>query len=97
MNLKKCPVCDTGFTGRSDKKFCSDHCRNAFNNKLNACTQKEIRDGFILTYFTNIHKNESESDVFFCYDLGYQLSENESVKVFTRKTYEQKLCQVSVE
>lgn len=31
-----CPVCGDKIYGRSDKKFCSDHCRNAFNNKLNS-------------------------------------------------------------
>ncbi len=27
-----CPVCEDPITGRSDKKFCSDQCRNSFNN-----------------------------------------------------------------
>lgn len=33
---RQCPVCGDKIIGRSDKKFCSDHCRNAFNNKLNS-------------------------------------------------------------
>ncbi|MBK6731184.1 MAG: hypothetical protein IPG60_09545 [Bacteroidetes bacterium] len=32
--LKKCPECDEPIRGRIDKKFCSDMCRNAFNNRL---------------------------------------------------------------
>lgn len=122
MNIKKCPVCSSRFTGRSDKKFCCDQCRNAFNNKANSIILKEIRktnkilrsnreillkynakgkenvslfslisEGFILTYFTNIHKNEDGEDVFFCYDVGYQLSDNEFVKVFTKTQFEKSL------
>jgi len=33
MNEKRlCPVCDETILGRIDKKFCSDQCRNTFNN-----------------------------------------------------------------
>ncbi|MBX2901296.1 MAG: DUF2116 family Zn-ribbon domain-containing protein [Cyclobacteriaceae bacterium] len=32
---KGCLECGTKITGRSDKKFCSDQCRVAYNNKLN--------------------------------------------------------------
>ncbi len=28
-----CPVCGDPIIGRVDKKFCSDQCRNSFNNK----------------------------------------------------------------
>ena len=28
-----CPVCGDTITGRKDKKFCSDQCRNMFNNE----------------------------------------------------------------
>lgn len=31
---KKCLECNEVFQGRSDKKFCSDMCRNAYNNKV---------------------------------------------------------------
>ncbi|TSE09002.1 hypothetical protein [Aquimarina algiphila] len=27
--MKKCPVCDTVITGRSDKKYCSAYCKSA--------------------------------------------------------------------
>ena len=30
-----CQECDEPIKGRSDKKFCSDSCRNAFNNHFN--------------------------------------------------------------
>ena len=32
---RRCLVCGDGFRGRSDKKFCSAHCRNAYNNERN--------------------------------------------------------------
>lgn len=33
--MKTCLECGEVIKGRSDKKFCSDACRNAFNNKQN--------------------------------------------------------------
>lgn len=35
METQSCPECGDKIIGRSDKKFCSDACRNAFNNKQN--------------------------------------------------------------
>ncbi|MBN2275732.1 MAG: hypothetical protein JXR41_15540 [Bacteroidales bacterium] len=31
---RKCLECQEAIHGRADKKFCSDQCRNAYNNKL---------------------------------------------------------------
>ncbi|WP_289053532.1 DUF2116 family Zn-ribbon domain-containing protein [Carboxylicivirga marina] len=34
MSKKRlCPVCNDPIIGRIDKKFCSDQCRNSFNNR----------------------------------------------------------------
>lgn len=33
--MKTCLECGDKIIGREDKKFCSDACRNAFNNKIN--------------------------------------------------------------
>ena len=33
---KLCLECETSIVGRVDKKFCSDSCRIAYNNKLNS-------------------------------------------------------------
>ena len=41
---KKCEECGTEIMGRVDKKFCSDHCRNAFHNKLNKDSKNLIRN-----------------------------------------------------
>ncbi len=33
--MKNCLECNDKIIGREDKKFCSDGCRNAYNNKIN--------------------------------------------------------------
>lgn len=33
LEQTKCTECGESFTGRRDKKFCTDHCRNYFNNR----------------------------------------------------------------
>ena len=35
MENKECLECGVLVKGRIDKKFCSDYCRNSFNNKVN--------------------------------------------------------------
>ncbi len=41
---RHCLHCNQEFFGRSDKKFCSDSCRNTFNNQLNSDTSNLIRN-----------------------------------------------------
>ena len=43
--MKTCPVCNDPIVGRTDKKYCSDHCRNANNNK-----QKNVSKEFTIIY-----------------------------------------------
>lgn len=43
MEKKFCPECGFKIIGRKDKKFCSDQCRNTFNNRLNRDANKHIR------------------------------------------------------
>ena len=33
MEKRRCLECNEEIIGRSDKKFCDDQCRNAYNNK----------------------------------------------------------------
>lgn len=40
----KCLECNETFKGRADKKFCSDSCRNSYNNKLNSDTTNYMRN-----------------------------------------------------
>ena len=44
MQTKKCLECGTEIRGRADKKFCSDYCRNAHNNKLNTDSKNLVRN-----------------------------------------------------
>lgn len=37
--FRTCAECGARINGRQDKKFCADHCRAAYNNRLNSdCT-----------------------------------------------------------
>jgi len=42
--MKKCLECGENFSGREDKKFCSDGCRNAYNNKINKDSTNYMRN-----------------------------------------------------
>lgn len=42
--VKKCPECGEVIKGRSDKKFCSDACRNTYNNEQNKDSTNLIRN-----------------------------------------------------
>ena len=44
MDQKKCLECGTVIIGRVDKKFCSDYCRNTYNNKVNVESKNLIRN-----------------------------------------------------
>jgi hypothetical protein len=35
MHTRECLECKLKLSGRKDQKFCSDYCRNTFNNRLN--------------------------------------------------------------
>lgn len=41
---KICPVCNAKIIGRADKKFCSDYCRNTYNNGLNRDQKNLVRN-----------------------------------------------------
>jgi len=41
---KNCLECEEKIVGRIDKKFCSDHCRNAYNNKINKDRSNLVRN-----------------------------------------------------
>ncbi|MDH5412942.1 MAG: hypothetical protein OEW87_02285 [Flavobacteriaceae bacterium] len=41
---KSCPECDKKIIGRVDKIFCSDYCRNAYNNKINKDKKNLVRN-----------------------------------------------------
>jgi hypothetical protein len=43
-HTKTCQECGDRIAGRADKKFCSDHCRTAYNNKLNSDQSNYVRN-----------------------------------------------------
>jgi len=46
MNIEKqkCLECGFEIIGRSDKKFCSDQCRNTYNNRLKQDSNNYVRN-----------------------------------------------------
>ena len=40
---KTCMICEKILKGRSDKKFCDDYCRAAYNNDLKSVSNNHIR------------------------------------------------------
>lgn len=49
---KLCLSCSKPLLGRTDKKFCNDYCRNAFNNQ-----RKLINSGYIRSINNQLLKN----------------------------------------
>jgi len=43
-NIRKCIECGDTIHGRSDRKFCSDSCRNAYNNKYRSDINSIMRN-----------------------------------------------------
>jgi hypothetical protein len=41
---RNCLACDKPLKGRSDKKFCDDYCRAAYNNELKSITNNQMRN-----------------------------------------------------
>ena len=41
---KNCLTCNKSIKGRTDKKFCDDYCRNAYNNQLKAEGNNTMRN-----------------------------------------------------
>jgi predicted nucleic acid-binding Zn ribbon protein len=83
---KNCPVCGTQFIGRSDKRFCSTPCKNAFHNA-------QRREHIVNTVDQILHNNrmilfhllpdDSESQVItrsLLENLGFQFDYCTSVK-----------------
>lgn len=77
---KKCLDCGRIIRGRTDKKFCSDQCRNNYNNRLNRNTNNYIRNVHgllrknrrIIADLYNDGKTRVHKDALFA--LGYNFS-----------------------
>lgn len=44
METRACLECGAPVKGRIDKKFCSDYCRNSYNNRVNKDSKNLIRN-----------------------------------------------------
>ena len=44
MEIRECIECKELVRGRVDKKFCSDYCRNTYNNRVNKDSKNLIRN-----------------------------------------------------
>ena len=44
MEERQCLECGDAMYGRIDKKFCSDQCRNTFNNRQNSDSNNYVRN-----------------------------------------------------
>lgn len=44
MSKIKCPICNSPFSGRADKKYCSDQCRYIANNKHKIEIERPIQE-----------------------------------------------------
>jgi hypothetical protein len=44
VTLKNCLACDKPLHGRSDKKFCNDYCRNAYNNSMKSMNNTVVKN-----------------------------------------------------
>ena len=41
--MKNCPLCHKDFEGRSNQKFCSSKCKNAFHNSENKVKEEHVK------------------------------------------------------
>lgn len=44
IEKQRCLECGTELRGRSDQKFCSDMCRNSYNNKISSEVNNYVRN-----------------------------------------------------
>ena len=54
FHQQKCLHCGDHLTGRSDKKFCTDHCRSAYNNQ-----NKSVHENAILQVNSQLRRNRT--------------------------------------
>jgi hypothetical protein len=65
--MKNCLECTEKNVGREDKKFCSDGCRNAYNNKINKDSNNYMRNTNnklrkIIVFYQNLILKENQNN-----------------------------------
>jgi hypothetical protein len=63
--MKNCLECTEKIVGREKKKFCSDGCRNAYNNKINKDSNNYMRTlitscAKIIVFYQNLILKENQ-------------------------------------
>src|SRR6188768_3023028 len=78
---KSCHFCGTKIHGRADKKFCDDHCRTSFNNRMknDSVQVRNInhilrRNRSILERIIRQNKGEVQSNTKMLTDLGFNFA-----------------------
>ncbi len=93
-NQKNCTACNKIIRGRSDKKFCNDYCRNAYNNQIKSPSNNLIRntnnrlsknrrilEGIVADKKEYIKiKKEQLSQMGYCFDYTTQIHQNKQGK-----------------
>ena len=90
MNNQKCLECGDSFKGRIDKKYCSDYCRNTYNNKVNKeaknlirNTNNRLRKNYkVLTELNNSGKTKASRSKL----IGRNFDFNFFTSIYTTKT-----------
>ncbi len=96
MSDKNCLECGEQLVGRSDKKYCGDHCRSQFNNRINKDQtnfmrnvnnllrkNRRILDSFVKIGRTKIHRDLLLENGFnFSYCTAVHWTNTGSRKVF---------------
>ena len=94
--LRECLQCLRPLTGRSDKKYCGEYCRNSYNNKANSDTTNYVRnisnilrrnrrilEGVLSLEKTTVQKQVLVDKGFnFNYNTGYTTTKDSNVYVY---------------
>lgn len=74
MPVRKCLDCGEVLRGRSDKKFCSDQCRNNYNNTINREANNLVR---------NVHSTLRKNRKILCelYEAGTKIIHRDALLV----------------
>jgi hypothetical protein len=103
MTERLCIECGQRIVGRTDKKFCNDHCRTAWHNKLHAHATSYVKNvnnilrknRKILAGLAVGGKRKVETSLLA--GLGFEFGYFTSVEKATRYCYEQAYIQISKE
>jgi hypothetical protein len=88
---RACTACRKIIRGRTDKKFCNDHCRNTYNNQLRA-----PENAYIRSVTLSIRKNRSILQMMLGKKKNMQVNRNELLEHGFRFRYHTHLENLSI-